>query len=49
MEAAPEEAGALLARTGVAAEEVLGKVRSVTFRACKRDAQASCCGPTCCA
>jgi SAM-dependent methyltransferase len=49
MDAAPDEAGALLARTGVPAEDMLGKVRSVTFRACKRDAQASCCGPTCCA
>ena len=49
MEAAPEETGALLARNGVAAEDVLGKVRSVTFRACKREVSASCCGPTCCA
>jgi SAM-dependent methyltransferase len=49
MDAAPEEAAALLSRTGVRAEEVLGKVRSVTFRACKREAEASCCGPTCCA
>ena len=48
MQAAPEETGALLARHGVAAEDVLGKVRSVTFRACKRDVTASCCGPTCC-
>jgi arsenite methyltransferase len=48
MEAAPEESAALLARNGVAAEDVLGKVRSVTFRACKRDVTASCCGPTCC-
>jgi SAM-dependent methyltransferase len=48
MEAAPEETAALLARSGVAAEDVLGKVRSVTFRACKREAEASCCGPTCC-
>ncbi len=49
MEAAPEETGALLARNGVAAKDVLGKVRSVTFRACKREVTASCCGPTCCA
>jgi SAM-dependent methyltransferase len=49
LEAAPEEGRALLARNGVAAEEVLGKVRSVTFRACKREVTASCCGPTCCA
>ena len=48
MDAAPQEAGALLDRSGVAAEDVLGKVRSVTFRACKREAQAACCGPTCC-
>ncbi len=34
-EAAPEEAKALAERTGVKPEEVLGKVRSVTFRARK--------------
>lgn len=33
VEAAPEEAKALAARTGVAPEDVLGKVRSVTYRA----------------
>ena len=33
VEAAPEEAGALAARTGVKPEDVLGKVRSVTYRA----------------
>lgn len=33
--AAPEEAQALLARAGVRAEDVVGKVRSVTFRATK--------------
>jgi len=49
MEAAPEQTAALLERNGVAAEAVLGKVRSVTFRACKREERASCCGPTCCA
>jgi SAM-dependent methyltransferase len=32
---APEEAEALLERTGVRWEEVAGKVRSITFRACK--------------
>jgi SAM-dependent methyltransferase len=31
MQAAPEDTAALLARNGVAAEDVLGKVRSVTF------------------
>ena len=49
VEAAPQEVRDLLARTGVAAEEVVGKVRSVTFRACKREATESCCGPKCCA
>jgi SAM-dependent methyltransferase len=34
-EAAPEEAKALAARTGVKPEDVLGKVRSVTYRARK--------------
>jgi arsenite methyltransferase len=34
-QAAPEEARALAERTGVAPEEVLGKVRSVTYRARK--------------
>jgi SAM-dependent methyltransferase len=49
IDAAPEEAGKLLERTGVAAEELRGKVRSVTFRACRREATESCCGPKCCA
>jgi SAM-dependent methyltransferase len=49
LEAAPEEVRALLARTGVSEDAVRGKVRSVTFRACKREAAESCCGPTCCA
>ncbi len=35
IEAAPEEVRALEARTGVRREEVLGRVRSVTFRAVK--------------
>ena len=35
VEAAPEEAKALADRTGVKAEDVLGKVRSVTYRARK--------------
>ena len=47
--AAPDDVRALLARTGVSQEEVRGKVRSITFRACKREAAESCCGPTCCA
>ena len=34
-DAAPEEADALLARTGVRREELLGKVRSITYRARK--------------
>jgi len=49
LDAAPEEIRSLLERTGVAAEEVRGKVRSVTFRACKREVTQNCCGPTCCA
>lgn len=49
VEAAPQEVRDLLARTGVAAEDVVGKVRSVTFRACKRETTESCCGPKCCA
>jgi SAM-dependent methyltransferase len=48
LDAAPEEVGALAARTGVAIDDLRGKVRSVTFRACKREAAESCCGPTCC-
>jgi hypothetical protein len=35
IDAAPEEVRALEARTGVKREEVLGRVRSVTFRAVK--------------
>jgi hypothetical protein len=34
-DSAPEEAKALAERTGVTPDEVLGKVRSVTYRACK--------------
>jgi ubiquinone/menaquinone biosynthesis C-methylase UbiE len=49
IEAAPEEVQALLARTGVRSEQVIGKVRSLTFRACKRETTESCCGPKCCA
>jgi arsenite methyltransferase len=49
LEAAPQQVRELLERTGVAAEAVTGKVRSVTLRACKREAAKSCCGPTCCA
>lgn len=44
-QAAPEEARALLERSGVAREQVLGKVRSLTYRARKASA---CCGPSCC-
>ena len=49
LDAAPETVGVLLERTGVAADDLRGKVRSVTFRASKREASKSCCGPTCCA
>jgi arsenite methyltransferase len=41
----PEEAQELLDRSGVKAEELAGKVRSVTYRASKAP---SCCGPSCC-
>jgi SAM-dependent methyltransferase len=41
----PEEAQALLDRSGVKPEELAGKVRSVTYRASKAEA---CCGPSCC-
>jgi arsenite methyltransferase len=41
----PEEAQNLLDRSGVKAEELAGKVRSVTYRASKSD---SCCAPSCC-
>jgi SAM-dependent methyltransferase len=47
-DAAPQEVQALLERTGVTSEQVIGKVRSVTYRASK-PAAASCCGPSCCA
>jgi SAM-dependent methyltransferase len=49
IDAAPDSVRELLERTGVSAEDVRGKVRSVTFRACKREAAQSCCGPKCCA
>jgi SAM-dependent methyltransferase len=48
IDAAPDDVRALLARTGVAAEDLRGKVRSLTFRASKREQAKSCCGPTCC-
>jgi len=48
MEAAPDGVRDLLARTGVPREEILGKVRSITFRARKSEVGKSCCGPTCC-
>jgi SAM-dependent methyltransferase len=44
-DAAPEEAQALLRRSGVPREQVLGKVRSLTYRASKA---AACCAPSCC-
>ena len=44
--AAPEEAAALLARTGVGADEIAGAVRSITYRA--RKPARACCGPSCC-
>ncbi len=44
-EAAPEEARALLERARVRREEVVGKVRSLTYRARKA---AACCATSCC-
>ena len=41
----PEEAQVLLDRSGVKPEELVGKVRSVTYRASKGD---GCCAPSCC-
>jgi SAM-dependent methyltransferase len=49
IDAAPEAVRELLERTGVTADDLRGKVRSVTFRAVKGEASKSCCGPTCCA
>jgi arsenite methyltransferase len=37
LDAAPDEVRELLARTGVSQGEVRGKVRSITFRACRRE------------
>ena len=44
-DAAPEEAKALLAQSGTQLEDVVGKVRSITFRARKAE---SCCATSCC-
>jgi len=44
---APEEARALLGRFGLAPDDVLGTVRSITYRA-KRPAVEACCAPGCC-
>jgi len=49
LDAAPDGVRELLARTGVSPDEVRGKVRSITFRATRREAAKSGCGPTCCA
>jgi len=49
LDAAPDEVRELLARTGVSQDQVRGKVRSLTFRASKRETAQGCCGPTCCA
>ncbi len=45
--AAPEEADAILGRTGTRMEDVAGKVRSITYRVVK-PAATGCCGPSCC-
>jgi SAM-dependent methyltransferase len=46
--AVPEEAQALLARTGTRLEDIVGKVRSVTYRASKPHDPKSCCDSNCC-
>jgi len=48
LDTAPDEAQALLGRFGMRAEDVLGAVRSITYRAKRPAATKSCCGPTCC-
>lgn len=48
LETAPAEAQALLDRFGLAPEEVLGAVRSITYRARRPAAAAGCCAPSCC-
>jgi len=50
LQTVPEEVAALLARTGVALDEVRGTVRSVTYRARRSAVRApsSCCGTDCC-
>lgn len=45
--AAPEEAASLLGRAGLTLADVVGTVRSVTYRA-RKPAAAACCGPSCC-
>jgi SAM-dependent methyltransferase len=44
---APEEAAEVLDGSGTKMEDILGKVRSITYRVRKPEAK-SCCGPTCC-
>jgi arsenite methyltransferase len=44
---APEEAAEVLDRSGTKMQDILGKVRSITYRARRAEAKA-CCGPTCC-
>jgi SAM-dependent methyltransferase len=46
-DAAPQEVQELLSRTGITREQVIGKVRSLTYRA-RKPAAASCCAPSCC-
>ena len=57
LETAPEEANALLGRHGLAPKDVVGTVKSVTYRASKQAAKPAtsaaksggCCAPSCCA
>lgn len=48
LDTAPDEARALLGRFGMKAEDVLGAVRSITYRARRPAETKSCCGPSCC-
>jgi arsenite methyltransferase len=44
---APEEATEVLDASGTKLEDIMGKVRSITYRVRKPEAK-GCCGPTCC-
>jgi arsenite methyltransferase len=44
---APQEAAEVLDQSGTKMEDIVGKVRSITYRVRKPEAK-GCCGPTCC-